>query len=222
MYSIVIVILIVVLIIYWIYKLQFYQIEVSKNIWLEDSIADGAFKTGDCIFFKAADNYFSLVHGCYFGHIGLVYVKDGVSYLFEAQYPNGFHLLPHHNKHGIYCEPLLSRLQKYKGRKFVKFLSTPLTNKQLAIMDSWVENVKHNYVYDQNFILSAVERFIGLKQHTNHTTCSELMINTWIKLGLIPMEYFDKNLANPLFILDDDPEIKKIYGDLIEIIDHPF
>ncbi len=118
--------LLILVIILWVYYLQFYKISTDYKIFVDDLQYHSFLKTGDMILFKAYNNFNSIFHGSYYGHVGIVYMLNGTPMLFEA---NGIERVPlkdHHSKRGVFLTPLVDRIKKYKGRCFWKPLNRPL------------------------------------------------------------------------------------------------
>ena len=210
-----------IIIILWIYSMQFSKINCDKT-FLDNII--NVVRTGDLILFKGYNNYNSIFHGSYFGHIGIVYVKDSVPMLFEA---NGIEYTPlydHHSKSGIYLTPLKERISKYKGKCYLKSLNTDISSEKIKTFENFVEYALENMYYNYSVLLSGIRKGLGLEKCNYGTNCGELVFLSLITLGLLPIEYYDTSVFHHLKWLCGIYELSNqyYYHDLLEIIDHPF
>lgn len=215
--------IIIVLVIIWIYFLQYYRIQTDEKLFVDDLIKNKLLKTGDLILFKAYDNFNSIFIGSYFGHVGVVVEKDGEYYLFEANGIEYMHLAPHHSRTGIFLSPIADRLRKYKGRCFWKRLEAPLEEYIIDGFHEFVDYCLNTFEYDVNVFQGGFRRLLGLSKCDNKTDCGQITFLSLIKLGLIDEdEYHTPRLHHLKYVCDINKLQNNSYLDLIEIIDHPF
>ena len=217
--------ILIVFVILWIYYLQYYKITTNEKIFTDDLISSGFLKTGDLILFKAYNNFNSIFHGSYFGHIGMVFInKDGIPMLFEANGIERVPLLDHHSRHGIFLTPLADRIKKYKGRCFWKPLNHSIDKEIIDGFCEFIDYCLDSFIYDYAVVSGGIDRGLGLKKCGKGTDCGQIIFLSLIKLGLIPIEEYDvcrfhhlKYVCNIAELMDDYK-----YLELIEIIEHPF
>ncbi len=210
--------LIILLLVIYIYKFQ-YDPRSYKKEFIDDILP--TVKTGDMILFKAANNFNSLKFISYFGHVGIVYVKDNIPYIFEANGVECMNLLKHHNRRGVFMTPLRTRLQKYKGRTFIKRLNKPVEYD----LREFITFAEENMFYDMDIIPSFVKKITGLEKCDIRTNCGELTYLSLIKLGILDMSAYDK--APSFSYLHTVTKLSKCdngyyYDEPVEFIDHPF
>lgn len=216
-------IILIILVILWIYFMQFHKIQTEKSIFIDDLIKNNLLKTGDLILFKAYNNFNSIFHGSYFGHIGIIYIKDGVPMLFEANGVEYMNLKNHHSKKGVFLSPVLERVNKYKGRCFLKQLDKPLSNTVTAEFEKFINYCLENVEYDYNVISGGISRWLGISKCGKNTDCGQLVFLSLIKLRLINIEEYDvPRLHHLKYVCDLERLENNSYNSLIEIIDHPF
>ena len=214
---------ILTVIIIWIYCMQFHKISTEHRIFADDLHSD-FLKTGDMILFKAYNNFNSIFHGSYFGHVGIVYILNNIPMLFEA---NGLERVPlrdHHSKRGVFLTPLIDRIKKYKGRCFWK----PLNK---AVPLETIENFKHfikygleNFEYDYNLVTGCLKRALGISKCGKGTDCGQLVFLSLLKLGLLDMSEHETPRLHHLRYVCNVTKLQNEYRylPLIEVIDHPF
>ena len=215
--------LIIVLVVFWVYYMQYYKIE-CEQMFLDDILVTSKLKTGDIILFKAYNNFNSIFHGGYFGHIGIVYIENGVPMLFEANGIERVPLLPHHSTTGIFLTPLADRIKKYKGRCFLKPLNEPLDDNIISGFREFIDYALDNMYYEYSVIKTGIKRGLGIERCSNGTNCGEIVFLSLIKLGLLPEEDYDNSAYHYLRWMSSISKLQNgyYYEDLIEIIDHPF
>jgi len=218
-------ILIILLIIIWIYVMQFHRISTDYQIFADDLYSHPHLKTGDIILFKAYNNYYSIMHGSYFGHIGIVYVdpKTQTPMLFEANGIEHTPLKEHHSTRGVFLTPLIDRIKKYKGRCFWKPLKDKLSDVVIADFKNFIDYSLEHLEYDYAVISGGLKRMLGLSRCTKGTDCGQIVFLSLIKLGLLDLEEYDEPRLHHLKYVCN---VKKLnnnkYLDLVEVIDHPF
>jgi hypothetical protein len=198
------------------------------TIFVDDLIESNALKTGDIILFKAYNNFNSIFHGGYFGHIGMVWIdpddKSAEPYLFEANGIERVPLKPYHNPKGIFLTKLADRIKKYKGMIYLKQLNKPLALSTISDFKNFInyclENMEYNYAVGS----SGIKKGLSLERCTRKTNCGEIMFLSLIKLGLIDIELYDTRIFHHLNYVAKLQDLLKGYRylDLIEIVDHPF
>ena len=214
--------IVIILMIYWIYKMQYYYLEVNNKIFVDD-LKD--LKTGDMILFKAYNNFYSIIHGSYFGHVGMVYIDKitGIPMIFEANGVESTPLKEHHPKNGIFLTPLSERIKKYKGRCFIKRLKKPLSDIQTENFKDFIEYTKDNFHYDYCIAKNALKKLLGYKRCDKNTDCGQLAFLSLICMELLEINEYDDPIFNHLLYVNNLYELKNnSYTELEEIIDHPF
>lgn len=217
----------VIFIIIYIYYVQFHQIKCDQ-IFLDDVIDSKLLKTGDMIIFKANNNFNSIYTTSYFGHCGIIYIdpsdKLQTPMLFEGNGIERVPLKPHHSKTGIFLTPLQDRVKKYKGRVFWKPLNKELSESTILDFKEFISYALDNMYYNYSVVSSGIKKGIGLERCHNGTNCGEIVFLSLIKLGLLPYEYYDKNIFHHLKFVCNIKNLSDnyYYLDIIEIIDHPF
>lgn len=221
--------LIIILIIY-IYSIQ-YDKGNYNQVFLDDVINDEnvILKTGDMILFKAYNNFNSIYMGSYYGHVGIIYIDPDdatqTPLLFEANGVEHMPLRDHHNKNGLFLTPLKDRIQKYKGRVFLKSLNKNIDENVVRNFRAFIDYCICNMIYDKKVVKSTVKKVLGLERCKKNTNCGELTFLSLIKLNLLPISSYE---TSPSFHhLSYVTKLQHLhnnykYFEPIEIIDHPF
>jgi hypothetical protein len=213
-----------IIFIVYLYNIQYKHIEYN-TCFVDDIIDSGTLKTGDMVLFKAANNFNCVVIGCYFGHMGIVYVgDDNEVYIFESNGIEHMSLKPHHNERGIFISKLRDRVKKYKGRAFVKRLNKSVDPSLLPGFVDFMNYCLNNMYYDTKVIQSAFrKKFCGEKCHAG-TNCGEIVFLSLIKLGLLSMDKYDWPIANHVKYMANitDLDYGYSYAEPLEMVDHPF
>lgn len=195
-----IIVLIIVLMLGWIWNYQlrphgYHEIPLGHIL--------PKLRTGDVILFKALDNWNGPFIGCYFGHIGVVWIDpddpEQIPYIFEAAGTRGMYLLPGQNARGIFCETLTSRVQKYKGYTFYKQWKGPSV--PINIQRDFRELMKYasgNMQYEYDITLSSLMKGLGIEHCNNGTNCGELTMLSLIKLGILPFSEYERQRPHHL------------------------
>lgn len=213
---------IVILLIWYVYTLQ-YSPTGKPKMFLDEVIHQ--FQTGDLILFKAYNNYNSLIHTSYYGHVGIIFVgDDGIPMLFEA---NGIEHMPlkeHHPKSGIFYTPLEERMKKYKGMLCWKRLNKPLSVEDVDAFRDFITYCMDNMKYDMSVVTAGLKKYFGVKRCGLGTNCGDIVFLSLIKLGLLPIKEYETPRLNHLKYVANLEKLQNGYRylDLIEIIDHPF
>lgn len=211
---------IVVVIMWWIYSMQYANVYYEK-VFLDD--VKHLFKTGDLILFKASDNFNSIFHGSYFGHVGIIYMNGDIPMLFEANGIEYMPLRPHHSKSGIFITPVASRISKYKGRCFWKQLAYPVDQEIIKGFEEFITYALENFKYDKHLFQSGFKKCLGVQKCNKETDCGSIVFLSLIKLGLIPVEEYDKNIWHHLIHVNNLTNLQNNYFKTpLEVIDHPF
>jgi hypothetical protein len=218
--------LLIIILIVWVYCLQFKEIDTDEKIFTDVLMKHEFLKTGDLILFKAYNNFNSIFHGSYFGHIGVVYIRpeDGLPMLFEANGIERVPLLPHHSKKGIFLTPLAERIKKYKGKCYWKPLSAYLDSDITIDFAKFINYCLEEFEYDYSVIKGGIERGVGVRRCDKKTDCGQITFLSLIKLGLLPIEEYDNNCFHHLKYVCGVVNLLNDYKylDLIQIIEHPF
>lgn len=217
-----------VILIMYIYQIQ-YSKGVYDTVYNDDLINSETLKTGDIILFKAANNFNSIFIGCYFGHIGIVYIdpddEQKIPYLFEATGIEGSHFREYHNQNGVFLTPLKERISKYKGRCWLKPLNRTLSENQIRDFRVFIDYCLYNMEYNKKVIVSSVQKFFGVNKCNKGTNCGEIVFLSLIKLGLLNMCEYDKPRGHYLRWMTNITKCENQYAysnTITEIIDHPF
>jgi hypothetical protein len=217
----------IVLLIIYIYYIQFYRI-VKPKIFNDELIKSKLLKTGDMCCFKAYDNFNSPFIFSYFGHCGIVYIdpqdETQTPMLFEANGIEKVPLKPHHNTRGVFLTPLEDRVKKYKGRVFWKPLNKELPDDVINDFKHFTEYALDNMYYNYNVVSSGAKKGLGLEKCHLGTNCGEIIFLSLIKLQLLPLDAYEKNMFHHLRFVCNLQELSNGYRylDMIEIIEHPF
>ena len=204
--------------------MQYYKLEVDKKIFIDDLTN---LKTGDMILFKAYNNFYSIIHGSYFGHVGLVFIdpvdSNKTPMIFEANGIDSIPLKEHHPRNGIFLTPLADRIKKYKGRCFIKRLKKPLSDIKIKEFKDFIDYAKNNFQYDYCIGKNAFKKRLGYKRCDKNTDCGQLVFLSLICLNLLDIKEYDTPIFNHLLYVNNLYGLKNnSYDDLDEIIDHPF
>lgn len=184
------------------------------------------FKTGDLILFHAYDNINPVFIGSYWGHIGVVFKNpdniNSTPMLFEAARTSQMKNCPDYNKSGIIISDLKNRLKKYKGITALKSLNIPIQDGIIRGFTEFMEYAKLNMCYNENVIHNGIEKKMG-KKFTNKTNCGEIAILSLIKLGILPYNILQKNIAHHLLYVAHLKQTQNnYYHTPIEITFNPF
>ncbi len=163
----------------------------------------GRLKTGDIILFHALDNCFPIGIGCYYGHIGLVYVApDKQPYILEAFNPERMPYYPEANRHGIIMTPAGRRLQTFRGYTFYKELTTPIVDATtLTAFDDFVKFANRHMFYERSVVSNAITKLLFNDSLRLGTNCAELVYLGLIVLNILPKDAFDQNNKHHLLYL---------------------
>lgn len=211
-----------IFLIWYVYTLQYSPIGKPK-VFLDDVIDN--FKTGDIVLFKAYNNFNSLMHTSYYGHMGIIYVgDDNVPMLFEANGIDRMPLRDHHSKSGVFFSPVSDRIKKYKGMVCWKRLNDHIDP---MIVDSFREFIDYclaNMKYDMSVVSAGLKKYLGIKKCDLGTNCGDIVFLSLIKLGLVPISEYDTPRMHHLKYVVNLDLLQNGYRylDLVEVIDHPF
>jgi hypothetical protein len=210
-------------VILWVYYMQFYKIATEYTIFADD--LKTGLKTGDMILFKAYNNFNSIFHGSYFGHVGIVYIdKSGIPLIFEANGLESVPLREHHSKSGIFLTPLIDRIKKYKGRCFIKPLDKPISSEIIEEFEDFMEYGLKNFKYDYNLVSGCIKRALGITTCGKGTDCGQLVFLSLLKLKLLDMIELETPRLHHLRYVCNVTNLQNSYKylPLVEVIDHPF
>ena len=213
--------LVIIILIIYIYQIQ-YSAYPCEKMFIDEALPH--FRTGDIILFKASNNFNSIVTTSYFGHMGMIYVCDGVPMLFEANGIEHMNLKPHHNGRGVFLSPVCDRIKKYKGRCYWKPLNKEIDPLIAFEFGKFIQYALKNMYYDTQVIQSGFKKLLGLERCCNGTNCGEIVFLALIKLNLLSIEEYDVQRLNHLKYTSNITELSNDYRylPLIEIVDHPF
>ncbi len=212
-------IIVAILIVFYIYSIQYAKLECD-TVFILDMLKK--VKTGDLIVFKSSNNFNAIYIGCYFTHIGMVYIKDNIPYIFEANgLRGGAYTIPHHNPHGISISLLEERIKKYKGKCYLKALNKPVDQNAIINLEVFMKFAVENMFYDYDVLKAGVRKLTGDKKCSYGTNCGDIMFLSLIKMGLLDIKLYDDNIAHHLkWVIKLEKLLKGYkYKELVEIID---
>lgn len=180
----------IIMVMVWVYYWCFSHPRL-KSERLGDLLDQSKFKTGDLILFKAVDNFNGSLIMSYYGHVGIVYVEDGIPHIFEAADPTNMTLDPDQNPRGIFMSPLESRVKTYKGYTYHKELERELPAEICDEFRSFVKYCIDNMSYETRVVSNGIKKGVGEKIGLR-VNCGELVFLSLIKLGMIPIENYEK------------------------------
>jgi hypothetical protein len=194
-------IIIVIILVTWYYVFTHAHPDLDTET-LNTLLAENKFKTGDMILFKAIDNHNAPIIASYYGHVGIVYVYSDdptrTPYIFEAANPTNLILEPHQNTKGIYLSPLVERVKKYKGYCFYKELDKSVVKDNIKEFEHFIDYCVSNMEYDTNIFASSFRKGALGERLNNKTNCGELVFLSLIKLDLLTMKEYQKNVFHHL------------------------
>jgi hypothetical protein len=216
-----IIVLLIIVILIWIWNYQ-WRHHGYESIALNEML--DKVRTGDLILFKALDNSNGPKIGCYFCHIGVVWVSpEGVPYIFEAAGTRGMHLNTNQNQRGIFLEPLVDRIIRYRGYVFYKQLVGPLVVDDAEFLE-WVNYAICNMYYEYDVVGNGIKKGLGLEKCNNGTNCGEITMLTLIKLGILSESEYDR--SRPHHLRDmcylEDCGMGNSYMEPMQIVFSPF
>jgi hypothetical protein len=206
-------IIIVLIVIIWIYYFQFRKYPCKRQQFEEIQ-----FKTGDLILFKACNNFYPVMHASYFGHVGMIIMRDNIPYIFEAANTRGMDVRPDQKK-GVFVSPLYERIARYKGKAYHKPLNKYMTDGQINGLKHFINYAIKNMEYDIDVFSGGIKNGLGIGRCNHGTNCGQILYLAMIACGLLPLEYYRKKIFHHLKYvtnikhLDNDFE----YGKLTEI-----
>ena len=219
---IIIVILIIIILLWWIYDRQYSTINCKKTNFI-----DIDFKTGDVIYMKANNNYNSIFHGCYFGHIGIVVIVNGEVMIFEAADKNILFdpkkpIGPDNtlnNGGGIYLTNLYDRIKNYPGTCYCRQFKNKIDQELIYGFNQFIDYAKKYLKYYHSIFYNGIKLYLGVRKCNRSTNCAELVFLSWIKLGLIPIDEYEKNICHILYyVCNKDKFINNELGEMKQII----
>lgn len=173
-----------------------------KEVKYEDLLAMGKFKTGDILLFKALDNWNAPVLASYFGHIGIIYVDPDdptrTPYLFEAANPTDMVLEDQHNEAGIFFSKLVDRIKRYQGYTYLKELAVPIHPDKIREFKEFMHFCVDKMYYNINVFSNGLRKGLFGERLNLGTNCGEIVFLSLLKLGLLPQEYYQKNVFHHL------------------------
>ena len=169
------------------------QFVVKKYIDIAPNV-----KTGDLIMFRGLDNAHSLFIGCYYTHIGIVWIDpedpNQMPMIFEAFNPKTMQFAPVETPNGITLSQLEHRMNTYRGYCFYKELEHPITDINILMgFKDYIKYCQENMYYEGNVICSGLSKIIGNDHLRINTNCGEFTYMCLIKLGLLSDEYIENN-----------------------------
>jgi hypothetical protein len=194
------IIIIIIVILLWVWYMECNH-PVFDTVWLDTVIQ--TCRTGDIILFKATDNVNSSKIFCYYTHIGIIW-RESPSHepmIFEAAGINDTDLYEHENQNGIFFCSLKTRLERYKGKTYIKYINmevAPHLNKDFL---DFVEYAKANMYYNYGVLFNGIKKGLGLEKCNEATNCAELTMLSLIKLGIIEPDSYNENRFHHLYWL---------------------
>lgn len=217
----------ITIIIIYIYIIQYNKGNYEK-IFLDDLVDSNKLKTGDMLLFKAYNNFNSIFIGNYYGHVGIIYIDpddpEKVPMLFEANGIEYMSLKSHHNKNGIFLSPVKERIEKYKGRVFIKSLNKHINDFYNNEFKDFILYCIKNMKYNEKIIQSAIKKWLNIEKCNKGTNCAEIVFLSLIKLGLLSIDEYDKTCLHYLKWMTNIEELCNSYkyNKPVEIVDYPF
>lgn len=159
----------------------------------------GKEKTGDLLLFKALDNMNAPMIGCFFTHVGVIWVDPmtGISYVFEIAPARNMPLRPYHNKNGVFLSRLEDRVLRYKGYLAYKRFEGSVSNAKAYEFVPFIQYATQNFKYEYRPFQNAIRKFFGQKINSR-MNCGELAYVSLIKLGILPPEAHEKSVGHHL------------------------
>lgn len=204
---------IIVLIIAYVWNMQYNHPKVPKLL-----LEEFPWKTGDLVLLHAYDNFNATFIGSYFTHCGIVVIDEGIPMLFEANGIEGMTLLEHHPKNGIFYSELIPRLQKYKGKVFVRPCIINIDPMRELALKEFIHYAKKTFYYDISVFVNGIKKYFGLKRCDHATDCGQITFLSMLCLGIIHIDEYYKPIAHHLRYIVTVPG----YDSILELKDHPF
>lgn len=185
------------------------------------------YKTGDIILFHALDNINPIFIGCYYGHVGIVFVDPDdatqTPYIFEAFCQNNMLFYPDECKKGIAFSQLEHRMATYRGYCFYKELEYTVSPEVQRGMRDLIKYAIDNMYYNDAVFINAFKKIVLGDNLQNGTNCGELVYLSLIKLGLLPQEYLHKNRTHHLLWISNLVHVNaNAYRDPVYILSNYF
>ena len=204
--------------------LWYYYIVKNSPVLPIVKYEDINFKTGDLILMHAYNNSYSVLFGTYWTHVGIVYKPDERKrpLILEAVNLTNSKYINPDMKNGIVLMDLKKRLEKYPGYLAYKRLDKPLDQKTVNNFKEFTSDLKRNFSYNPKVISNCIKKLNGEKLN-NQTNCGELVIQSLIKLKLLPHSILNKNICHSLLYTIKLRELENNkYNDLVNIFINPF
>jgi hypothetical protein len=152
-----------------------------KRAWpVKDLDAPFDLDNGDLIFFSGAtkgEAAISTYTNCYFTHIGFLFREEGVVYIWEADLGQAY-------RGGPRVIRLKDKLERWKGEKIFcikRYIGDrPQLNDILRVIQKYVE-----WDMDENMVSWFLPQFSHLLRDEKKLFCSELVIRTFVELGMM-------------------------------------
>lgn len=192
--------------------MQWYTVP-ADSVLIDDVLS--TLRTGDLILFKAYNHMYSALMGTYYTHCGIVVMRDGVPYCFEAASVASTTLLPHHNRRGIFCTRLAQRVHKYPGACYVKKVNVEIPPETCAEFEKFIAYAHKHMQYREEVVRSAIEKLFG-KLLDHDTNCGEMAYLSLIKLGILNIDQFDIPRAHHLRFINNCTDLySDVYGHVV-------
>lgn len=174
----------VILVIWWVWYMTLCYPDYESVNW--ENLT--GIKTGDLLLFKALDNFNAPIIGCFFTHVGIVWVDPdtAVPYLFEIAPARQMPLLPHHNKKGVFLSPLKDRVTRYKGFLAYKKFDGVVPEDRVRAFVPFMQYAMDNFTYEYRPFQNAIRKFFGEKVNAT-MNCGEMVYVSLIRLGILPL-----------------------------------
>jgi len=179
-------------------------------------------KTGDIILFHALDNINPIFIGCYYTHIGIVYIKDNTPYLFEATLNKNKEFCNEKYKNGVVLTLLENRINTYRGYVFYKELIKPVIDEQkIQTFKKYINySVKH-LEYTNSNVCNFMDHVLFNDDFYNYTNCGEVVYCSLLLLGILPKEYY-KNRRHHYLLFCSYLHKKNIYKEPVYLYSNFF
>jgi len=158
----------------------------------EDNAKYRGFCTGDIILFHALDNLNPVVTGCYFGHIGVVWVdpdRPDCPQLIEAASARTMPLNPGQNPRGIFISDLRDRVNRYSGFIAHKKFKGAVPEGKSREFKNFVQFAQENMEYNYNWFANAIRRRMG-HRIGKKVNCGEMTLLCLVHLGILDISWY--------------------------------
>jgi hypothetical protein len=162
-------------------------------------------KTGDLILFKALDNPNSIFIGSYYTHVGVVYIDPefpNLPLICEAAHTKYMYTSPGRDRSGIFVEPLIPRVTKYRGYVFYKEYKRKVPDWIIVECKKFLQYAKEKMYYNNSVLSNGIKKIIGYEKCNKATNCGEFTMLMLMKLKIIDLQEYDTARYHLKYICD--------------------